>query len=620
VNKNTVLAFSLILLTLLFFNSPFYNKMYEKILKKERHTHQISNNQKENSTPSLLKDGVIKKDTVYIKENEGSYKTVEKPRMIPKNDSIAKMQPIGDTLWIENDKYLCGISEIGAKIISLKMKNYYYAANAQSKDSIRNYIDLVANSELGGGNLMINGQDYDGKKFVRQIKEKRILLSKSENKTIDFLYSGEGKNEIVKRYEFFGDSYKIGINIINSALDGKSIVVGWKAGIGESENQATNGKSAAGVSEPRKVHAYDTKNVSHFQLKKVEKDEESGFYKWAAITSKYFMIALVADTIKNADLLIESSDATTVDKDGKRGAVSLNYGIQIRRSGEGNKEGFWIYAGPSKYKLINSYKEKFEKVLFGGWEWLLRADLWFPFICEITLWLLISINGFIKDYGITILILTILTRVITYPLSQSSMKSMSRMKDIQPKINHIRERYKTNPKKMNEEVMALYKQEGVNPFNPGCLPMFLQMPILFALFIVLRKAIELRGAHTVLIPWVHDLSQPESLFSLTSIFPNGIPMYGSSVALLPILMAILTFFQNKMTIKDPNQKMMIYFMPVFMLVLFNNFPAGLVLYWTFSNALGILQQYMLEKSLKAKSIPVTIQNIPNQKTKSGKKR
>ena len=222
--------------------------MYEKILKKERHTHQISNNQKENSTPSLLKDGVIKKDTVYIKENEGSYKTVEKPRMIPKNDSIAKMQPIGDTLWIENDKYLCGISEIGAKIISLKMKNYYYAANAQSKDSIRNYIDLVANSELGGGNLMINGQDYDGKKFVRQIKEKRILLSKSENKTIDFLYSGEGKNEIVKRYEFFGDSYKIGINIINSALDGKSIVVGWKAGIGESENQATNGKSAAGVS------------------------------------------------------------------------------------------------------------------------------------------------------------------------------------------------------------------------------------------------------------------------------------------------------------------------------------------------------------------------------------
>jgi YidC/Oxa1 family membrane protein insertase len=181
------------------------------------------------------------------------------------------------------------------------------------------------------------------------------------------------------------------------------------------------------------------------------------------------------------------------------------------------------------------------------------------------------------------------------------------MKDLQPKINHLRERYKTNARKMNEEVMALYKKEGVNPFNPGCLPMFLQMPILFALFIVLRKAIELRGAHTMLLPWVSDLSRPESLISLTSVFPNGIPMYGNSIALLPIIMAILTFFQNKMTIKDPNQKMMIYFMPIFMLVLFNNFPAGLVLYWTFSNALGIVQQYMLEKSIKAKALTAPVQ-------------
>jgi YidC/Oxa1 family membrane protein insertase len=175
---------------------------------------------------------------------------------------------------------------------------------------------------------------------------------------------------------------------------------------------------------------------------------------------------------------------------------------------------------------------------------------------------------------------------------------------------------------MNEEVMALYKKEGVNPFNPGCLPMFLQMPILFALFIVLRKAIELRGAHTILIPWVNDLSQPESLFSLTSILPNGIPMYGNNVALLPIIMAILTFFQNKMTIKDPNQKMMIYFMPIFMLVLFNNFPAGLVLYWTFSNALGILQQYMLEKSLKSKTqlVPAApVKQIEQNIKKGGKK-
>jgi YidC/Oxa1 family membrane protein insertase len=141
----------------------------------------------------------------------------------------------------------------------------------------------------------------------------------------------------------------------------------------------------------------------------------------------------------------------------------------------------------------------------------------------------------------------------------------------------------------------MYKKEGVNPLNPGCLPLFLQMPVFISLFVVLRKAIEIRGESTILIPWIKDLSQPEVIFSIDKIIPGGIPMYGSNIALLPILMAILTFIQQKMTIKDPNQKMLIYFMPIFMLVLFNSFSAGLVLYWTFSSALQIVQQLTLNK-------------------------
>jgi YidC/Oxa1 family membrane protein insertase len=174
------------------------------------------------------------------------------------------------------------------------------------------------------------------------------------------------------------------------------------------------------------------------------------------------------------------------------------------------------------------------------------------------------------------------------------MKSMNRMKEMQPKIQAMRDKYKNNPKKMNEELMSLYKKEGINPLNPGCLPIFLQMPIFIALFVVLRKAIELRGAGTVLVPWIHDLSKPEVLFEL----PWTFPMYGNNFAILPIIMAILTYFQNKMTIKDPNQKMMIYFMPIFMLVLFNSFSSGLVLYWTLSSAFGIVQQIITNKQLE----------------------
>jgi YidC/Oxa1 family membrane protein insertase len=134
--------------------------------------------------------------------------------------------------------------------------------------------------------------------------------------------------------------------------------------------------------------------------------------------------------------------------------------------------------------------------------------------------------------------------------------------------------------------------------------MFLQMPIFIALFVVLRKAIELRGAGTILVPWVHDLSQPESVYNFGNIIPGGIPMYGSNFAIIPIIMAILTYFQNKMTIKDPNQKMMIYFMPIFMLVLFNNFASGLVLYWTLSSALGLLQQYLMNRSSPQRAVAV----------------
>ncbi len=596
-NKNTVLAFSLIILTILFFNSPFYNKTYEKLFNKSRITNQSNNTQEEiqNNKNNEKIDSPDKIKEVDIKGPSA---------FLPQNDSLKNEKnkdTIGDTVWVENEKLICGITEIGAKIISIKMKEYFYGKKSDDKNDARKNIEIVSNPDLGGGNLEIDGIKLDKKKF--SIPEKNIKLFKNEKKSIDFSYTDAGNNKIIKRYTFEGNSYKIGFEIVSNSLDGKSIIVGWRGGVSECENQNSKNNSLSSVSEPRKVHVNDSKNVAHIQLKKVEKEEETGFYKWAAITSKYFMIAMVAETVKNTDLLIESSDVTTVDNDGKKGSFQLDYGIQMRRSGEGSKESYWIYAGPSSFKIIKAFNEKFQKVLFSGWEWLLRADLWFPIICEWTLWLLIGINGVIKDYGITIIILTIITRIITFPLSQSSMKSMSKMKDIQPKINHLRERYKTNPKKMNEEIMALYKKEGVNPFNPGCLPMFLQMPILFALFIVLRKAIELRGADTILLPWVKDLAQPESLISLTSIFPNGIPMYGSSIALLPILMAILTYFQNKMTIKDPNQKMMIYFMPPFMLVLFNNFPAGLVLYWTFSNALGILQQVMLEKSLKANAPP-----------------
>jgi YidC/Oxa1 family membrane protein insertase len=194
------------------------------------------------------------------------------------------------------------------------------------------------------------------------------------------------------------------------------------------------------------------------------------------------------------------------------------------------------------------------------------------------------------------------------------------MKDLQPKIMALRDKYKNSPQKMNEEMMALYKAEGVNPFNPGCLPMFLQMPIFLALFIVLRKAIELRGASSWVLPWVKDLSLPEALFTL----PFAIPIYGANVALMPIIMAALTFYQQKAAITDPNQKAIVYIMPVIMLVMFNGFPAGVVFYWTVSSAFALVQQKWMKPKIavpKTGTATVTTSSgthkVPVKKKSSG---
>jgi len=620
VNKNTILAFALILLTFIGFS--FYES-HTKHPQASSVTNTAGNMSVNRSQEFATANTAVK--SVGVGDSvKRSYLAIA--------DTQQKAQQKADTIWVDNGKIICGISELGARIVSLKMKEYAYNRGTSQTLGSDEMVDLVARSQVGGVNLTVDADSFDAKLFSVVDTTRRIRVTNGKSISVVFNCPAALGSVVTKRYTFEENSYRIGIEVSSPSLDGKNISMGWHCGITESEylkgNSAQN--SIAYVNEQRKVHVYGGKSIEHVQIKKPEDriDPKTGFYKWCALTSKYFVVALVADTLRSADVTIEGYDSRILDDvkaEAKKGPI-VDYSVSMRRTAEGTKEAYWLYAGPGKLSLLQSYKIGLEKVLFGGWELFLRADIWFPYICEFLLWLLVYVNNLVHDYGFTIIILTLITRIITYPLSQSSMKSMNRMKLLQPKINHIRERYKSNPKKMNEEIMAMYREEGINPLNPGCLPMFLQMPILIALYVVLQKAIELRGAHTVMIPWVKDLSQPEMLVPIKNIpvisgmFPNGIPMYGYGIALLPIAMALLTFVQNKMTIKDPNQKAMIYFMPIFMLVLFNNLPAGLVFYWTVSNALGILQQYILNKSMEKEAAVYKANEEKNQRTpkKSGR--
>ncbi|MDR2694548.1 MAG: membrane protein insertase YidC [Chitinispirillales bacterium] len=609
-NKNTVVAFLLIAFTVVFFNSSLWNNFwYGKVLKKPVPTLQTSKQRA--AQEAVRTNAADAKDTATVKVIPPGNDTA--PMLAASDDDGAAAETdsaaaliIEDTLTVETNRLIVAVSTRGGRIISLKMKDYEYAASVSKKG----LVDLLPTGSEGGAQLSINNESFDSVFFT---VVKADTGSGAVQTIILEAKSSSGK-PVQKEFSFADDTYRIGYIIRGEAVVGRKVTVGWVGGIEDSE--ASQDIPFGGAIDKRRAHYSDGYSVNHFEMSKRGKEEPTGNFRWVGMSSKYFFVALVADSLRDADIVIEGRNAAKPSQGSPKGKdIDIDYSIYYKADATTSEISDWIYAGPGKVGELSKHGMKFEKTLFPVLSWvrhILWAGLWFPPIAEIILKLLIYFHRLLKDYGVAIFLLTLLSKVVTYPLTQSSNRSMMRMRDLQPKIVALRQKYgKGNQQKFSEEMMALYKAEGINPLNPGCLPMFLQMPIFIALFVVLRKAVELRAATTYLIPWVKDLSQPEALFNL----PFSIPFYGTNVALMPILMAALTFFQQKQAIQDPNQKVMLYMMPVIMLVMFNGFPAGVVFYWTLSSALGLVQQkWLLPKPAAA---PVVVEHHKAPVKKAG---
>jgi YidC/Oxa1 family membrane protein insertase len=242
--------------------------------------------------------------------------------------------------------------------------------------------------------------------------------------------------------------------------------------------------------------------------------------------------------------------------------------------GAGNtiQDRFMVYVGPLEYHILKGYKNGLDNLVDLGWK-IIK-----PFSLAV-LWVLVNLHKVIPNYGLVIIIFTILIKILFHPLTHKSVTSATRMQDLQPKVAELKEKYKKDPQRMNQEMMKLYKERGVNPLG-GCLPLLLQMPLFYGLFVVFRSTIELRGAKFIF--WLSDLSQMDKYY------------------ILPVIMAATMFWQQKMTIKDPKQMAMVYMMPVLFFFLFKSFPAGLTLYWTFFNILSLIEQYYIKSKMKPK--------------------
>ena len=243
-----------------------------------------------------------------------------------------------------------------------------------------------------------------------------------------------------------------------------------------------------------------------------------------------------------------------------------------------------VYLGPLEHETLGTYGAELEKMMSLGWAWVIR-----PIAEYIFLPLFTGIHYFIPNWGIVIVVFSILIKLALHPLTKTSMRSMKRMQALQPMMEEMKEKYKDDPQKMNQAVMGLYKEYGVNPAG-GCLPLLFQMPILYALFAMFRSAIELRQA--AFFGWITDLAVPDILFTL----PFKLPLFGlQEISGIALLMGVSMFVQQKMTVKDPWQKMMVWMMPVMFTLLFNSFPSGLNLYYAVFNILSVGQQFIMNK-------------------------
>ena len=322
--------------------------------------------------------------------------------------------------------------------------------------------------------------------------------------------------------------------------------------------------------------------------------EETG--GWAGITDKYWLAAVMPEQTEKVNFSMRALSGF----EERYQADFLGETVTVPGGGEAKWSGY-LFAGAKKVDLLDKYEEElgidhFDLAIDFGWFYFLTK----PFFYAIT-----YLNSLLGNFGLAIIAFTIVVRLVLFPLANKSYRSMGKMRELAPKIQMLRENAGDDRAKMNQEMMALYKKEKVNP-AAGCLPILLQIPVFFALYKVLYVSIEMR--HAPFYGWILDLSaiDPTSIFNLFGLLPYSVDFLPAflSIGLWPVLMGITMFLQMRLNPPppDPIQAKIFQYMPIFFTFLLATFPAGLVIYWTWNNLLSIIQQWWIMRSMGEKKL------------------
>ena len=489
---------------------------------------------------------------------------IAKPSVAPKTYSpTAQLNlPVKD-ITVETPLIRAVLSTAGARVTSWQLKKYKLNSGA--------LVDLVADASVkgipGALSVWVDSEPLDGTFEVD--KQQLDLTQQGTSGTLTFKQVTTAGLQIQKQLTFHSDRYDVEIEVTVRNVAGEVLAaqprIAWGPGLRNEQD------THASTIQPPTLWL-DGKRVQEDVAKLTGEKVVDGKLSWVALQDTYFAAAfLPKETDLRAFVAKAPKDQGIVGLLGPKQNLPPGGDLAIKAR---------FYGGPRDLDVLKAVGQDLDQLIDLGW---------FDFLARPALWLLKFLYHYTGNYGIAIILVTVLQKIAFHPLTHKSMKSMQAMQAVQPKVQAIQERYKNNPQKKQEEMMALYRKHGVNPMG-GCLPMLAQIPIFIALYNALSASVEMWQAHFL---WIRDLTQPDSLFTATLWGGHAI-----SANLLALLMGVSMWVQQKMspTTGDPRQaQMMLWMMPIIFTFMFWSFPSGLVLYWLVNNILQIGQQWLINR-------------------------
>jgi YidC/Oxa1 family membrane protein insertase len=439
--------------------------------------------------------------------------------------------------------------------------------------------------------------------FIQVIDQTSI----ADTAVISFALALDGNNYVKHTYLLPNDSYTLiqrsEIRGMRDIIRNNQIAFTWKNDLKRLERELEDSRRNTTINYYTTAGKFDHLKETTLDLQEKTLTEA---VTWVSFKQKFFTTGLIANgAFSSPNLRISGTESDTLVE--KSAFIAFNLPLDYFSSGD---DAFTYYFGPNKFKELKSVSEGFHENLYLGWPIIKAINR--HFIINVFFFL----EKYIASYGLIIIILVIIVKLIISPLSYKSYLSMAKTRVLKPELDEIKEKHGEDMTKIQQEQMKLYQQVGVNPLS-GCIPLLLQMPVLFAMFQFIPHSVELRHQSFL---WAEDLSTFDSILKL----PFEIPLYGSHVSLFTLLMTIttviMTWYNNQttsMTMQGP-MKTMQYTMPIIFMVVLNKFPAGLTFYYFVSNVFSIVQQAVIRRFVDDGKIRAILEE--NKKKNRNKKK